>query len=181
MRWNGFTRSLVFAAGAAGAFPVFALFANPILGRASALSLYLIGIAVLYVAGLTPRRSRSVAVVGIAAALGAGVFLLAPSVGTTAAGAALIVGVCRSGVLYRSRRARALVAETCLLAGGLGLARFLAGPDTLQVAFAVWGFFLVQSFFFLLGGVAERAEPPSGLDPFEVARARAVALMEGDL
>jgi hypothetical protein len=74
-----------------------------------------------------------------------------------------------------------LVAETCLLAGGLGLARFLAGPDTLQVAFAIWGFFLVQSFFFLLGGVAERAERPSGLDPFEVARARAVALMEGEV
>ena len=181
MRWNGFTRSLLFAAVAAGAFPVFALFANPTLGRASALSIYLLGIAVLYVAGLTPRRSRSVAVVGIAAALGAGVFLLAPSVGTTAAGAALIVGVCRSGVLYRSRRARALVAETCLLASGLGLARFLAGPDTLQVAFAVWGFFLVQSFFFLLGGVAERAETPAGLDPFEVARARAVALMEGEV
>ena len=135
MRWNGFSRSLFFAAVAAGGFPVFALFANPVLGRASALSLYLIGIAVLYVTGLTPRRSRRVAVVGIAAVLGFGVLLLAPSVGTTAAGAALIVGVCRSGVLYRSRRARALVAETCLLAGGLGLARFLAGPDTLQVAF----------------------------------------------
>ena len=60
MRWNGFARSLLFAAVAAGAFPVFALFANPILGRVSALSLYLIGIAVLYVAGLTPHRSRSI-------------------------------------------------------------------------------------------------------------------------
>jgi hypothetical protein len=49
------------------------------------------------------------------------------------------------------------------------------------VAFAIWGFFLVQSFFFLLGGVAERAATPAGLDPFEVARARAVALMEGDV
>jgi hypothetical protein len=180
MRWNGFARSLLFAAVAAGAFPVFALLANPILGRASVLSLYLLGIAVLYVVGLAPRRSRAVAAAGIASALGVGVLLLAPSLGTIAAGAALIVGVCRSGVLYRSRRARALLTETILLAGGLGLARFLAGPDTLQVAFAIWGFFLVQSFFFLLGGVAERAETPAGLDPFEVARARAVALMEGD-
>jgi hypothetical protein len=181
MRWNGLGRSLLFAAVAAGAFPVFALVANPVLGRASALSLYLLGVAALYVAGLTPRRSRGIAATGIAAALGAGVFLLAPSIGTIAAGAALIVGLCRSGVLYRSRRARALLTETCLLAGGLGLARFLAGPDTLQVAFAIWGFFLVQSFFFLLGGVAERAEVPLGLDPFEVARARAMALMEGDV
>ena len=181
MRWNGFGRSLLFAALAAGAFPVFALFANPILGRASALSLYLLGIATLYVAGLAPRRSRGIVAAGIASALGAGVLLLAPSVGTIAAGAALIVGVSRSGVLYRSRRARALVAETCLLAGGLGLARFLAGPDTLQVAFAIWGFFLVQSFFFLLGGVAERSEQSAGLDPFEVARARALTLMEGDV
>jgi hypothetical protein len=181
MRWNGFARSLLFAAVAAGAFPVFALVANPVLGRATALSLYLLGIAVVYVAGIAPRRSRGVVAAGIGSALAAGVLLLAPSVGTIAVGAALIVGVGRSGVLYRSRRARALVAETLLLAGGLGLARFLAGPDTLQVAFAIWGFFLVQSFFFLLGGVAERAETPVGLDPFEVARARAHALMEGDV
>jgi hypothetical protein len=181
MRWNSFARSLLFAAFAAAAFPVFALVADPVLGRALALSLYLLGISAVYVAGLAPHRSRAALVAGIASALGAGVLLLAPSVGTVAAGAALIVGVCRSGVLYRSRRARALVAETCLLAGGLGLARFLAGPDTLQVAFAIWGFFLVQSFFFLLGGVAERTESATGLDPFEVARARAIALMEGDV
>ena len=67
-----------------------------------------------------------------------------------------------------------------LIAGGLGLARFLAGPDTLQMAFAIWGFFLVQSFFFLVGGIAERVETTAGLDPFEVARSRALALMEGD-
>lgn len=180
MRWNGFGRSLLFAALAAGAFPVFALFANPVLGRGWALSLYLLGIAVLYVAGLAPRRSRAALAAVIASALGAAVLLLAPSVVAVAAGAALIVGVCRSGVLYRSRRARALLAETLLLAGGLALARFLAGPGTLQVAFAIWGFFLVQSFFFLLGGVAERTEAAAGLDPFEVARARALALMEGD-
>jgi len=181
MRWNGFGRSLLFAALAAGAYPIFALFANPVLGRASALSLYLLGIAAVYAAGLASRRSRAALAAGIASALGVGVLLLASSVGTVAAGAALIVGVCRSGVLYRSRRARALLAETILLAGGLGLARFLAGPDTLQVAFAIWGFFLVQSFFFLLGGVAERAERSAGLDPFEVASARALALMEGDV
>jgi len=180
MRWNGFGRSLLFAALAAGAFPVFALLANPVVGRTSALSLYLLGIAVIYLAGLAPRRSRAVVAAAVAAALGIGVFLLAPNVGTVATGAALTLGVGRSGVLYRSRRARALLAETLLLAGGLALARFLAGPGTLQVALAIWGFFLVQSFFFLLGGVAERAEARAGLDPFEVARARALALMEGD-
>ena len=93
MRWNGFARSLLFAAVAAGAFPVFAMVANPVLGRASALSLYLLGIAVLYVVGLAPRRSRAVAAAGIASALGVGVLLLAPSLATIAAGAALIVGV----------------------------------------------------------------------------------------
>ena len=64
MRWNGFARSLLFAAVAAGAFPIFALFANPVLGRASALSLYLLGIAAVYVAGLAPRRSRAVVAAG---------------------------------------------------------------------------------------------------------------------
>jgi hypothetical protein len=181
MRWNGFARSLLFAALAAGAYPVFALLLNPVFGRAQALSLYLIGIVVVYVAGLAPRRTRAIATAGIASVLGVGVLVLAPSIGTIAVGAALIVAVCRSGVLYRSRKARALVAEICLLAGGLGLARFLAGPDTLQVAFAIWGFFLAQSFYFLLGGIAERAETTPGLDPFEVAHTRALALMEGDV
>ena len=181
MRWNGFARSLLFAAAAAAVFPIFALVADPILGRAPALALYLVGVAAVYATGLAPRRSRAVVTVGIASTLGVGVLLLAPGLGTVAAGAALIVGVCRSGLLYRSRRARALVAETFLLAGGLALARLLAGPDTAQVAFAIWGFFLVQSFFFLLGGVAERAEAAAGIDPFEVARTRAIALMEGNL
>ena len=180
MRWNGFGRSLLFAALAAGAFPIFQLVASPVLGRAAALALYLLGIAALYAAGLAPRRSRAAAAFGIASALGACVFLLAPSAATVAGGAALTIGVCRSGVLYRSRPARALLTETCLLAGGLGLSRFLAGPEPLEIALAIWGFLLVQSVFFLIGGVAARADRPAGLDPFELARARALALLEGD-
>lgn len=181
MRWNGFARSLVFAAAVAAAFPLYTLVANPLLGGATALALYLAAAAVLYVAGLAPRRSRRILAAAVAAVLAAGVLLLAPSVATIAVGAALVVGVCRSGLLYGARRARALVTETCLLAAGLGLARFLAGPETLQVAFAIWGFFLVQSFFFLVGGVAERDPAPAGLDRFEVAHRRAMALLEGDV
>jgi len=180
MRWNGFGRSLLFAALAAAAFPIFELVASPVLGRAAALSLYLLGVAALYAAGLAPRPSRALTAGAIASALGGCVFLLAPGAATVAAGAALTIGVCRSGVLYRSRRARALLTETCLLAGGLGLSRFLAGPEPLEIALAIWGFFLVQSFFFLIGGVAERTAPPAALDPFELARARALALLEGD-
>ena len=41
------------------------------------ISLYLLGIAVVYVAGLTPRRTRAALAAAVAAVLGVGVFLLA--------------------------------------------------------------------------------------------------------
>ena len=46
--------------------------------------------------------------------------------------------------------------EALLLFGGLALARQLIGPSMLSLVLAVWGFFLVQSVFFLVSGVAEK-------------------------
>ncbi len=178
MSWNGFSRSLVFAAVAAAGWPAVWLLATPLLGTGAALSLYLTGVAAVYVFGIAPRPARG-ALAGMAAlALGAAVLVLARGPVEVAIGSALAIGAVRSGMLYRARSARAVAAEAALLAGGLALARFLAVPGPLGAALGIWGFFLVQSVFFLIGGVSERRPAAGDLDPFELARTRLAALLE---
>ena len=61
--------------------------------------------------------------------------------------------------------------------GGLVFARFLFGPTVTALVLALWGFFLVQSLYFLLGGkhAPSLARHP---DPFQDAYARATALLD---
>jgi hypothetical protein len=72
---------------------------------------------------------------------------------------------------------RAGAGELALLLGGLLFARFLAGPSLLSAALALWGFLLMQSFFFLVAGGRSQATARDG-DPFEQAHRRALALLE---
>ena len=178
MRWNSFGRSLAFAALAGAAWPAFALAASPAIGTRATLSLYLVACAAIYVAGLTPRRVHGIGAAIVAAMLSALFAAVTREPGVVALGAASGVGVCRSGLLYRARTGRALATEIGLLGGGLLLARFLAAPGVLGVALGLWGFFLVQSGFFLIAGVTERPVDASGIDRFESARRRALALLE---
>ena len=90
----------------------------------------------------------------------------------------MILALSRSGFLYRSQPARALLLEGALSGGGLAFAYAMAGPGLLATALAIWGFFLAQSLFFLAGGVKQRDAEPAGTDPFEKARQRALALMD---
>ena len=144
----------------------------------AALSIYLVASAAIYVAGLTPRRVHGVGAAIVVALLGALFAAVTREPEVVALGTAIGVGVCRSGLLYRARTGRALATEIGLLGGGLLLARFLAAPGVLGVALALWGFFLVQSGFFLIGGVAERRGDTRGIDRFETAHRRALALLE---
>ena len=179
MRWDGFGRSLVFAAAAAAGWPAFLLLAGPITGARVALSLYLVGVAAFYVAGLAPRRAQRLSAGAAAAALGIAFLAFAPSPAFVTLGAALAVGVGRSGLLYQARPARALASEAALLGAGLLLARFLGGGSgTLAVALAIWGFGLVQSLFFLLGGVGPRRDEAGAIDRFELALRRLAELLE---
>ena len=91
------------------------------------------------------------------------------------------VSFLRSGLLYESRPARAWAFELLLTGGGLALAASLLGRSELTMALAIWGFFLVQSGFFLVGGVREAPAPTARPDPFEAAHARALALVEDDV
>jgi len=178
MRWNDFGRSLAFAAAVAVAWPAIALLAAPLLGASVTLALYLVTIGALYAWGIAPDRARGVGAALATAGLGALALLLARDVWEVAAGAALALGVARSGLLYRARAARGLVVEWALLGGGLLLARWLATPGPLGVALALWGFFAVQAGFFAIGGVRVRPPDTGGADRFEHARRRALELLE---
>ena len=176
MRWNGFGGALVFAAVAAAALLVSFPLLAPVAGAVAALRLFTVGIAVVYLTGLAPSWRRGFGAAVVATVLGAILLILPFGVPCTVAGAAGIVAVCRSGVLYRQRTLRALVAEAGLLAGGLALASFLAGGGLVSWALAAWGYFLVQSVFFLIGGVEARRER-GPVDPFDRARAELLALL----
>ncbi len=176
MRWNGFGGSLVFAAVAAGALLVTFPLLAPVVGAAAALCLFSVGIAVVYLVGLAPSWRRGFGAAIVASVLGAILLILPFGVPCTVAGAAGIVALCRSGVLYRQRTLRTLVAEVGLLTGGLALASFLVGGGLVSWALAVWGYFLIQSVFFLIGGVEARRDR-GPVDPFDRARAELLALL----
>ncbi len=177
MLWHGFSRTLLFGMLAAAGWPAMGLLLSGLLGPNESLSLYLVGLAAVYVAGLgnSPRRALGQGLLAIA--LGAGVLLLAPSSIAAAAGAAAIVGLGRARLFSASRPARTLALELMTLGGGLLLARFLAAPTVLHVCLAIWAFFLAQSLYFLAPDL-RKAPEETGLDPFDAAAARAEALLQ---
>lgn len=179
MRGNSFLGALALGIVAAlGSIPwtmVWGMF----FGHFWAAAGYCLAAAVVYVVAIAPSWSRGFRIGALAGLLAVAFGVLAPWPAEAVAGAVLILAVARSGFLYRSKPARALAIEGLLAFGGLLFAYALAGPAPLGTALAIWGFFLVQSLFFVLGGVRARREEEPGVDPFEQARKRALALMEG--
>ncbi len=111
--------------------------------------------------------------------LASAVSLLAGSLAELAIGIALAVATLRSGLVFRRRSAvRALAVEGFLVAAGLLVARFLADGSPLGIALSIWGFLLVQSLFFLIGGAVRRERGSLEVDPFDRARSRLTELLE---
>ena len=177
MSRSPFARSLAFALGAAGALLVGAPLLAPAFGERAAVRLLLVAAVVVWAALLAPTRSRSARAAASAAAFSALLLALPLGVVATALAAAALLGVCRSAILFRARPARAALLESLLLGGGLALAAFLAGPWLARLALAAWGFWLVQSAFFAVGGIGPRPEFRND-DPFERARAQVLALLD---
>jgi hypothetical protein len=177
MRCDTLPRSIAFAALAAIGWVPWAMFAAPLIGVWEARALYLIGVLVLYVSGLSstrPNRLRVPVVSGLAAG---SVALVAGSTTALVIGLAVVLGVARSGFVYPAAPSRAVVREAILLGGGLLLARLLTAAWVMtSTGLALWGFLLVQSFFFLL----PRDRPTAMLqpDPFEEAYRRALTLLD---
>ena len=117
---------------------------------------------------------------GVAAAiLGSCLAVMTHTLPELALGLAVLFGMARGGLFYRLRPARAIAVEVALVGGGLLCARFLAGSSLVSVALAVWGFWLVQSVFVLVGGVRVRERATPQKDPFDAAHERACALLDG--
>jgi hypothetical protein len=178
---HGFLPSALFAALAAIAYPVWSVLTDSILGAGLAISLYLVAGTTLYVGGCSPRWTRGLAAGTVAGFLGMLLLIVATRPGEVAIGCALILGVCRSTIVGRSRPTRGLAVEAVLLVGGLLFARFLMFTGPFGAALSIWGFLLVQSLFFLIRGSEERRPETPDLDPFEQSRTRALALIDDEV
>jgi len=179
---RGFLRGIAFAALAAvGALP-WLLVARPFLGSATALDLYLVAVTAAYLGDFVAERPRRAAVFLIAGLAGIALAILTRNRIELVTGLGVLVaiirsGFLRSGFLHRSPAARAVVTEAILVGAGLAFARHLGGPSLAGVVLAIWGFFLVQSFYPLVGGIRVRSRA-ADRDPFEEAHARALAILE---
>jgi hypothetical protein len=177
-RRNGFSRSLLFAALAAGGALPWLVLARPLLGGYPALAVYLVGTVAAYLASLAAERSRALAALALATAAGMGAAGLAASLGELALGLGIVLAVGRVTLFRRAASARSVAIEVVLVGGGLVFARFLAGNSPLAIVLAVWGFYLVQSFHPLLASLPARADAGRHPDPFEDACGRALALLD---
>ena len=172
-----FAGSLFYAVLAALASIPWLMASAPVLGTSWALGLYCLGAAIVYLAWIAPSWHRALAA-GALACLGAlPVALLAPMPAGAVMGAAAILAAVRSGFLYGGKPVRALMVEGALVGGGLVFARLFAGSSWLSLGAAFWGFFLLQSLYFLVGSCEPQRSGEPQPDPFEAARNRALALM----
>lgn len=177
-RIDSFAGSLVFAALAAAGLPVAVTFAGALFGAEPTVRLYAIGAAGAYAIALVPDRSRRVAALAFAVFAGAILAVLPLGLRDTALGAASIVAFARGVLLARNHPLRALAIEIVLGVAGLAAAAHFARGGLLALCLAVWGYFLVQSGWFLIGASAGAGERER--DPFERARARLQRLLEDD-
>ncbi len=181
--WNRFGTSLLFALGVAGGYPLYAGIAELVMGRRLAFAFYLLASAGIYLLGIARRP-----IPGLGAAFATfttGMAMLAAGFSGTdlALITGALIGVFRSGLLHRNPTlvgdgfARRFVSEVLLIGAGLGLAFHLAQGSRHPEALAFWGFFLVQSGYFLIGGRAaggrSRSQSPVAPDPFDRAIKRA--------
>jgi hypothetical protein len=181
MRVDSFARSAAFAALAALGWIPWLLVSAPLLGGAAARVLYLVAVTALYAGGLASSPPRRASVTVVVALVGTALAFVTSGLSELCIALAALLGTARSGVLHRARPIRAVAIEGTLVVGGLLFGRFLAGGTPLGMALALWGFFLVQSCFFLVGGARTRALDPNRGDPFEEVVARATEVLERPL
>jgi hypothetical protein len=133
----------------------------------------------VYAFGLGADRARRVAALGFAVLAGTLLALLPLDLRDTAIGAAGIVAFARGVLREGGLSLRAIALEAAFGAAGLATAGWFARGGLLATCLALWGYFLVQSGFFLITGDLSRAGEIAR-DPFDRARARLQRLLEDD-
>jgi len=164
MRFDGFGRTLFFGFMSALGLPAAWVLLGPLFGGRVVVTGYLAGVAILYAAGIAPPWRRGLPVALLVGVLAAPLFLAADSLAQVGVLAALLAALCRGTLLRRERQVRGLAIEAGLTLFGLGLAGLLAGPGPAGIALGIWGYFLIQSLFFLIeprptGALRERPDP----------------------
>jgi hypothetical protein len=177
-RWRTFSGGLLFAASAAAGVLPWLLVARPIIGSFGALALYLVASLAAYLAVIAPDGPRAARAAAASLLAGLALAASAESIAVLAVALALVLAVGRSLVSDVRSPARAVLVEAALFAGGLSFARFLAAGPAFALVLAVWGFFLVQSLYFVVGDARSRETARCHPDPFEDAHARALALLD---
>ena len=177
MRAGKFISSLVFAAVFGLTAVPYLLVALPGLGLIRTLAIGSIVSVAAYIVVVSPSLVRGLRYGALTLVLGVGLYALAPKVVALFA-SAMLLGIVRSGLLYRAKIGRALAIEAMLFVLATSVAQLLAGSTVQSYGLAVWGFFLVESAFFLFEGASPRAGAGSAEDPFERARREATRLME---
>ena len=170
---SNFTKTLAFGAAAAISLPLTVLALAPWIGSQHAFAFHAVAatggyLAILSVGGRRQLRLGSAAAVLGLVGLGALVWGLSDSPANLVLLLGLEVALVRSGLLFRRRLARTWVIETFVGLGAAATAAFLFTPGLLGSALAIWGWFVVQSFYFPLGGLSRRTKPARG-DPFDEA------------
>ena len=172
-RVDSFARSVVFAAMVATASLPWMLVAAPLLGGSTARAMYLAFAALAYVMSLMrARQPRWIALAVVSCAVAA---VMAHSVTELAMMLGVVIGVFRGGYLHRADGPRTLLREVVLIGGGLVFASALATTLLPATATGLWGFFLVQSIFFL--GAPSRFPDRERGDAFEAAYRRAEEML----
>jgi hypothetical protein len=150
------------------------------MGRGDAAVLYLAAAGTVYAAGLAPTLRRALLVGILMGGLSLLLLAVARDLAEVAVGIAFLVSGFRCFSLHQGAGVRTLVVEAVLGLGGLAFAGLLAGSGRgpVGIALAIWGYFLVQALFFLVGGLRVRSLGEGEGDPFDAARSRLLALLE---
>ena len=177
MRRLGLLRGVVFALIAGLGVLFWSLVVGPIVGREPAAALYGVALVPLYALVVAPNLRRGVAALLLAAVLALPVLCFDSGPKLALAVTPFVLGIVRSALLCPRPLVRALFLELCVSVAALLVAAFFHDPSPIGTTFAVWAFWLVQAGFALTPGEPEPALEPAG-DRFDVARARALAILE---
>lgn len=172
------TRSLVFAAVAAFAAPAVAVGAASWLGTTTAFRVVVVALAVGYAWIVAPPKTRRLRVVALGSVLGLAALALTATVREAVLGAAVIVALLRTGLLYRASGLRGPALELVLGGLGLAVAAQWRGLGVGGFALGVWSYFLVQSAYFVVSGIGRRGRVGVAGDEFERAAARLEELLD---
>jgi hypothetical protein len=178
MRRLSLLRGLGFALFAGLGVMPWLIVAGPLVGYARAGTLY--GLALLPGYALAVAPSVRLGVVGLllAAALALPAAVVAPGPPFVFALTPFVLGILRSAILFPRPFARALFLEAGCSLLALGLAAFFHDAGIVGAAFATWAFWLVQAGFALAPGDPGPPGEREVGDPFDTARARALAILE---